>query len=1115
MSRAHPPHSASQNPPRTARLSSHGAASRLRTPIMTNGNSTDNTSAVNGGGSTDVTAEEDLRAGEFRQRYRIAESRLMALLSAKEETQQMLRRASVQAVQDETGDATTTAASSLLVGSKKPARNIDEDDYGDDDEDEQEEHAIAKSHGVISASMGAVHTTQAHRSPTQFDSSRSLLDRTTSDAAKSSSDTAKQVEDDQQAAEEAAKRNFHLFFYTLENDRVAMLEQQKLDELDRQVEAEVSGQQNDAGNVGATSAAQAGSLSSSNLGASSLMLGNLLKRIDTKRGMVAANDAQLRRLIGEVRKNRSKWASEDKVNQEELYEPAEKVLQNLKAMTEYSTPFLQRVSKREAPDYYSVVKNPMDIGTMMKKLKTLQYKNRTEIVNDLNLIWNNCLAYNSDPNHPLRKKALYLQKKTDELVRHIPDVEVRDRAEVEAEERRNARLDAELDGIEDSDDEEPIMASRGRKAPSKSNKGSSNSRKAPQAKDGTPGAESKPLLHASGSSTNLKNQFLRTDSDVPMENGFSTPPPNRLTPLPNGIAGEAASQADLSEADIPGQLADMPMEASEDPEADDLEYRMWKQVTKKARATIAAQRNRLFRADRINAEEPALLRTKAGMRQWMRQQKKALGEEEESVDASSEERTKSGAPVSNETLVEAMEEENDTLLPDYYDPLSAIPDIAENLRWEDDSEGRAIMHSEETLRTLPRGSFTAPESLLTKKMDANMRQMQETRKVCAKIGIVKQMQLQTQMYSNQFQKYEPQPFVEQDVETTVVSDDGPFMAPWLCRAAFQRSIAKIFFHAGFEEFQPSALDSVTDIASSYFQNMVQCMASYVETSQLREKESRDFADTTIIPRPASFEENVLHALDEQGLDIEALESYVKDDVERLGTKLGVMHERMKAHLADLLRPALDPSQVGADGVGAFNDDSEQFASGDFAEDIGEDFFGFKELGLDSEFGMTTLSVPFHLLHSRLSSAYQSTNTSAVPTTGIIMEPPPPFEPVTIDSIQNEIGLVQDFLLAKLTSNNATVLIEDDELPLKQRFPKPRLPPTGKISSPRKRPLREQQQMAKKKRKLEEGREDVNGAVRQIVRPTGKLRLDMPPPTEPIADPEKDDDAPGMMSPESM
>jgi transcriptional activator SPT7 len=57
--------------------------------------------------------------------------------------------------------------------------------------------------------------------------------------------------------------------------------------------------------------------------------------------------------MNEVRKNRSKWASEENVHQEELYEAAEKVLSELKAMTEYSAPFLTRVNKREAPDYYN------------------------------------------------------------------------------------------------------------------------------------------------------------------------------------------------------------------------------------------------------------------------------------------------------------------------------------------------------------------------------------------------------------------------------------------------------------------------------------------------------------------------------------------------------------------------------------------------------------------------------------------------------------------------------------------------------------------------------------------------------------------------------------------
>jgi transcriptional activator SPT7 len=43
-------------------------------------------------------------------------------------------------------------------------------------------------------------------------------------------------------------------------------------------------------------------------------------------------------------------------------------------------------------------------------------------------------------------------------------------------------------------------------------------------------------------------------------------------------------------------------------------------------------------------------------------------------------------------------------------------------------------------------------------------------------------------------------------------------------------------------------------------------------------------------------------------------------------------------------------------------------------------------------------------------------------------------------------------------------VEDEDLPVKQRPPKPRLPPTGKISMPRKRPLHGQGAGSKKKKK---------------------------------------------------
>lgn len=146
-----------------------------------------------------------------------------------------------------------------------------------------------------------------------------------------------------------------------------------------------------------------------------------------------------------------------------------------------------------------------------------------------------------------------------------------------------------------------------------------------------------------------------------------------------------------------------------------------------------------------------------------------------------------------------------------------------------------------------------------------------------------------QTYQNQFSKYDPQPFVEQDVGAVVVSEDGPIMAPWVCRAAFQRAVGKIFYHAGFEDFQPSALDAVTDIATDFFAKLTRSLGSYREAPKPDASADRFTA-----------EEQVLHCLYDNGIDLEALETYVNEDVDRLGSKLAIVHERMKAHLADLL-----------------------------------------------------------------------------------------------------------------------------------------------------------------------------------------------------------------------
>lgn len=249
------------------------------------------------------------------------------------------------------------------------------------------------------------------------------------------------------------------------------------------------------------------------------------------------------------------------------------------------------------------------------------------------------------------------------------------------------------------------------------------------------------------------------------------------------------------------------------------------------------------------------------------------------------------------------------------------------------------------------------------------------------------------MYQNQFQKYQPEPFVEQDIETHVMNDEGPIISPWVCRAALQRSVGKILYSTGFEEFQPSALDAITDVAADFFHKIGVTLKLYMEAPKVPRNENQAASSSLAPPAtlpiaspssqwksPYTCEEMILHTLSAVGTDVESLEAYVKDDVDRLGQKLGVIHDRLKGHLAELLRPAFNE---GGDGSQAFEDGSEQFVGGDFAEDIDEDFFGFKELGLDKEFGLASLSVPLHLLQNRMYIAHQAQNTRYDPPLKIL------------------------------------------------------------------------------------------------------------------------------------
>ncbi len=305
----------------------------------------------------DTSVDDDPQAAKFRDLYNACEAKIANLFSAEYQSALAQKKAEQDLEAQNTQVATGGQTQASAPVSKK--RKLDDDDYDDFDEDEEDEEDDSND---INASplKGKSHKVQIVADATQSPMPRPVLQsRPSSDILKTTVKSVppksqkeeaeaarRKLEETKRAEVESVQRASRVMFFTLENDRDAMLDQQRLDEAERRAEAEVDGSSR------THPIDQQGSLASANLGASNLTLKNLIARIDQHRSKVHATESELRALMTEVRKNRSKWASTERVGQEELYEAAEKVLNELKAMTEHSGPFLNKVAKREAPDYH-------------------------------------------------------------------------------------------------------------------------------------------------------------------------------------------------------------------------------------------------------------------------------------------------------------------------------------------------------------------------------------------------------------------------------------------------------------------------------------------------------------------------------------------------------------------------------------------------------------------------------------------------------------------------------------------------------------------------------------------------------------------------------------------
>uniref|UniRef100_H2Z2H4 histone acetyltransferase n=1 Tax=Ciona savignyi TaxID=51511 RepID=H2Z2H4_CIOSA len=94
------------------------------------------------------------------------------------------------------------------------------------------------------------------------------------------------------------------------------------------------------------------------------------------------------------------WKSNNENSRKEIVDSVDSLFTPLKAivqsMRSHSSawPFLEPVKKSEVPNYYDIIKSPMDLKTLNEQVRSKQYSSRAQFVTDAQKIFDNCRTFN-------------------------------------------------------------------------------------------------------------------------------------------------------------------------------------------------------------------------------------------------------------------------------------------------------------------------------------------------------------------------------------------------------------------------------------------------------------------------------------------------------------------------------------------------------------------------------------------------------------------------------------------------------------------------------------------------------------------------------------------------
>lgn len=126
----------------------------------------------------------------------------------------------------------------------------------------------------------------------------------------------------------------------------------------------------------------------------------------------------------------------------------------------YAWPFYKPVDAEllGLHDYHDIIKKPMDLGTVKKKMDEREYKSAAEFCDDVRLIFTNCYKYNP-PDHDVVAMGRKLQEVFEMRLANIPDEPVRNNASYQRHPLKpmdTSEDDSSDDGESNSDDERTL-----------------------------------------------------------------------------------------------------------------------------------------------------------------------------------------------------------------------------------------------------------------------------------------------------------------------------------------------------------------------------------------------------------------------------------------------------------------------------------------------------------------------------------------------------------------------------------------------------------------------------------------------------------------------------------